>query len=169
MPILAWTCAHGDSPSVSIPCAATVAIAPDDDSVDTNQIIVSGTGTISSFGPCSTPITKRVAFSPGVTLKHGPNMVLLTGNADRVLSLPGVGTYMTAGGTGIWTEINFAFTGYIDPLGDQVATLEQQVAALQSEVATLQSQVAAHTTTLALHADWINYIANAGPRPPTDP
>lgn len=168
MPILAWTCAHGDSPSVSIPCAATVAIAPDDDSVDTNRVIITGTGTISSFGPCSTPITKQVYLGANVTLVNSADLMLLSG-ANRTTSAPSVGTYSTDGGTGIWREESFVVAGATESTEAQIAALQAEITTLQSQTASLQSQINAHTTTLALHADWINYIANEGARPPTNP
>jgi len=51
MSTVPWACAAGDAPPVTLPCAATVAIAPPDDSVDTNNVVITGTGTIYSFGP----------------------------------------------------------------------------------------------------------------------
>ena len=51
MSTVPWACAAGDAPPVTLSCAATVAIAPPDDSVDTNNVVITGTGTIYSFGP----------------------------------------------------------------------------------------------------------------------
>lgn len=53
MSVVPWDCAAGDPAPVTLPCAATVALAPDDDSVDTNKVIITGNGTISSFGPAA--------------------------------------------------------------------------------------------------------------------
>jgi hypothetical protein len=167
LPILSWTCAHGDAPAVTIPCAATVAIAPDDNSVDTNQVIVSGTGTITSFGSCSTPITKRVYYGAGVTLINSASLVLLAG-ANRTTSAPSIGTYSTAG-DGVWREELFSVAGAVESLEAEIAALQAEITALQSRVATLETEVAANTAKLANHTDWLNYIVNEGLRPPTGP
>jgi len=46
-----WDCAQGDAAPKTLPCAATVNLAPPDDTVDTNSVIIAGNGTITSFGP----------------------------------------------------------------------------------------------------------------------
>ena len=129
MPILAWDCAHGDAPTVPLPCASVVAIAPDDDSVDSNDVGIIGSGTITSFGPCSASITKNVHFPTGVTIVNGPNLLTLTGS-NRTTTHPSVGTYQCAGDD-VWREINFN--------ASSVGLLENRVAALEHEVAELRA------------------------------
>ena len=60
MSIVPWDCALGDAPAVSLPCAPTVALAPPDGSVDTNIVIITGSGTITSFGP--SPLARPYPF-----------------------------------------------------------------------------------------------------------
>jgi hypothetical protein len=124
MPIVAWQCAQGDAPSVTLPCAATVALAPPDNSVDTNKIIISGSGTITSFGPPPGPqindptappvavgITKQVTFEPTSTsspivLTNSPPTLVLIGNASRTIVAKSIGTYC-CDAVGNWTEESF--------------------------------------------------------------
>ena len=140
-----------------MPLAATTAISPADDSVDANNVIITGTGTISSFGACPYPITKQLVFEGGVTLVHSPQMVLLTGGADRVTPGRSVGTYQTLG-NGVWVEVVFSTLETVDPLLGTVNSLQSQVATLQSQVATLQSQVATNANNIAINAN--NIAAN---------
>jgi hypothetical protein len=133
--------AFGDAPSKTLPAAATVAIAPADDSVDTNRIIITGSGTINSFGIAyggqtraqylNDPddvaatddvitVTKRVEFRPDagqvITLHHDPLNVSLLGGADRVIKTKSFGEYQSDT-TGYWCEISFA-QGDLLPNGD---------------------------------------------------
>jgi hypothetical protein len=50
LPILQSRGAHGEAPAVSLECAETLAIAPLDDSIDSNLVRIEGGGTIASFG-----------------------------------------------------------------------------------------------------------------------
>ncbi|WP_028164112.1 hypothetical protein [Bradyrhizobium elkanii] len=108
MPILQWRCAHGEAPAVTLPCAATVAIAPHDDSVDSNVVLITGKGTIESFGD-GPHIIKRVLFEPGITLKHSAQLQLLS-CTDREISTAAVGWY-ACDGAGHWHEVHFSATG----------------------------------------------------------
>lgn len=91
MPIIPWRCASGDAPPVTLVAAATVPIAPPDDSVDTNEVRIRGTGTISSLGtgPSGVLVTKRVLFtatSKSLTLVHSPPRLMLLGDFDHVIA-----------------------------------------------------------------------------------
>lgn len=108
MPILRWRCAHGEAPVVTLACKATVAIAPHDDSVDTNLVRISGPGTISSFGE-GPPIIKRVLFDPGIVLRHSAKLQLLS-CFDRSISVPSIGLY-ACDGSDRWNEVHFTETG----------------------------------------------------------
>jgi hypothetical protein len=136
--------AFGDSPVVSLPAAATVIIAPGDtwdptnpdydpsdvgiigsgtgsNSVDTNRVIITGSGTISSFGQANGGqpddrgniliITKRIDFKPAsgqtITLTHNAPALNLLGKANRVISAESFGTYQSDT-SGNWQEIAFS-------------------------------------------------------------
>jgi len=118
-----FTCALGDSPAVSLPCAATVNISPGDDSVDTNRVIITGSGTINSFGTCQggavgfenekTSVTKYVTFLPDagqiITLHHDPTAICLLGKADRAMSAKCFGIYQSDPVyQNYWQEIGFS-------------------------------------------------------------
>jgi len=119
MPIAPFHCAMGDSPEVALPCAATVNISPGDDSVDTNRVRITGTGTISSFGvACDgvqgelgepATVTKRIAFvptAPGITLQHNPPGLSLLGAVNRTITANAFGTYQSDV-NGNWTETDY--------------------------------------------------------------
>lgn len=127
MPILQWRCAHGEAPAVALECAETLAIAPHDDSVDSNLVRIEGTGTIVSFGD-GPIIVKRVLFDPGITLKHSARLQLLT-CADREISTPAIGLYACNGG-GIWNEIHFTATGAAE-VTRRLHAIEQRLAKLE--------------------------------------
>ena len=124
--------AVGDAPSVSLPAAATVNIAPPDDSVDSNRVIITCSGTISSFGvavgaltrfqydpdpedvACTDDIitvTKSVEFIPDagqtITLKHNPPYLNLLGGVDRVIKSHSFGEYQSDT-QGWWWETAFS-------------------------------------------------------------
>ena len=127
MSIMPWQCAQGDAPSMILPCASTVALAPPDDSIDTNKIIITGNGTISSFGPPPGPqlidpsvdppeivsvgVTKQVTFQPSggnIILQNGAALTLL-GNATRTVANKSIGVY-ACDTLGNWTEQSFQDT-----------------------------------------------------------
>ncbi|SIO49784.1 hypothetical protein SAMN05443247_06546 [Bradyrhizobium erythrophlei] len=109
LPILRWRCAHGEAPAVSLACASTVEIAPHDDSVDSNLVIIEGLGTIEWFGE-GPPVIKRVLFQAGITLKHNPPQLSLLSCRDRYITTPAIGLY-ASGGDGCWSEVHFTETG----------------------------------------------------------
>ena len=130
MPILQWRCAHGEAPAVTLACARCVAIAPLDDTVDTNAVRIKGEGAIESFGE-GPPIVKRVMFAAGITLIHNPpRLELLTGR-NRVITSPAVGLYACAGGDA-WYEVHFTMTGAHE-LSRRLDELEQRLAALEAQ------------------------------------
>ena len=112
MPILQWRCAHGEAPAVALACARTVEIAPLDDSVDSNVVIIKGGGTIEWFGEAP-PILKRVLFQAGITLKHNPPRLSLLCCMDRYITTPAIGLYASSG-DGSWSEVHFTETGVRD-------------------------------------------------------
>jgi hypothetical protein len=108
MPILQWRCAHGEAPAVKLACAATVELAPIDESVDSNVVHITGKGSIRSFGK-GPPVIKRVLFEPGITLEHSAELQLLCCRA-RNISTPAIGLY-ASDGFGHWSEVHFTETG----------------------------------------------------------
>ena len=132
-----------DSPIVTLPAGPTVDIAPGDvvtnpdappeetigiigsgwgtNAVDTNRVIVNGSGTINSFGLANggqrdefgnvVVITKRVEFQPDagqtITLHHNPPTLVLLGNADHAITTKSFGEYQSDT-SGNWTEIGLA-------------------------------------------------------------
>jgi hypothetical protein len=109
LPILQWRCAHGEAAAVTLACARTVEIAPLDDSVDTNLVLIEGTGTIEWFGEAR-PVIKRVLFQAGVTLKHNPPRLSLLSCMDRIITTPAIGLYASLGDSH-WSEVHFTETG----------------------------------------------------------
>jgi hypothetical protein len=109
MPIVPWQCALGDAPPATLAVAATVAIAPPDDSVDTNKIVITGTGSISSFGTTAPLVTKDITFVPSggaITLVNSAQLVLL-GGANRNITTQCFSRF-ACDGAGHWQEISFA-------------------------------------------------------------
>jgi hypothetical protein len=123
MPFLPLTCAVGHGADLTLPAAATVAIAPNDNSVDANRITITGSGTISSFGVVGKEIafnpadsvgqiyvTKQLTFAPAsgqtITLHHNPPALTLMGGVDRVISAKSIGSY-TSDINGNWVEEGF--------------------------------------------------------------
>jgi hypothetical protein len=99
-----------------LPVAATVAIAPPDDSVDTNRIVVAGNGTVSSLGPgpidpdsgLAWEITKQVTWVPTsptlpIVLQHNPPYLNLLGAVSRTIETVWIGHYH-CDTNGHWTE-----------------------------------------------------------------
>jgi hypothetical protein len=120
----------GDSPAVSLPAAATVNIAPPDvldadgdpqsNPVDTNRVIITGSGTINSFGQAcggavgeqgeKCTVTKKLTFQPTsgqtITLHHNPPTLTLLGGIDRNITVECFGEYQSDP-SGNWQETQF--------------------------------------------------------------
>jgi hypothetical protein len=139
MSTVPWSCATGDAPPVTLPCAATVAIAPADDSVDTNKVIITGTGTINSLGPSplgttdfqidadgnpvldingdpipvQVPIgcTKQITFTPsgGSIILTNSATLALLGNVSRTVTNKSIGIY-ACDASNNWSEQSFTDT-----------------------------------------------------------
>jgi hypothetical protein len=110
MSIVPFNCAIGDANSVTLPVTGTVPVAPPDDSVDTNHVIIAGNGTVSSFGqgPAGIPITKDVWLHPSsgnITLVHSSTLQLL-GLANHITANPTYGQYYWDG-ISIWRELSY--------------------------------------------------------------
>jgi hypothetical protein len=124
-------CAHGDAASVTLQCADVVALAPLDDSVDTNFVHIEGMGTITSFGE-GPRITKRVLFLPTdgatITLVNSPALVLLAGK-QRIIRGTAHGEYI-CDGEGRWIESYFAETGVL-AVEHRIDELERRMAELE--------------------------------------
>ena len=132
MPILQWRCAHGDALPVTLTCAETVAIAPHNDSVDSNIVRIAGCGIIEWFGD-GPPITKRVIFGPGIVLVHNPPRLELLTDADRSIAALSVGTY-SCDGAGNWREVHFTSTGAAE-LSRRLDLLEERLARVERMLA----------------------------------
>ena len=131
MPILRWRCAHGEAPAVTLACPhnGRLAIAPLDDSVDSNAIRIKGEGRIEAFGE-GPPVVKRVMFAAGVTLVHNPPRLELLTERDRIITSPAVGLYACAGGDA-WYEVHFTMTGDREP-SRRIAELERRLAEIEA-------------------------------------
>jgi hypothetical protein len=124
MPILEWRCAHGEAPAVTLACARTIELAPRDDSVDSNVVLIEGAGTIEWFGD-GPPVIKRVLFPPGITLRHNPPQLQLLTCLDRRINTPAVGLY-ASDGEGHWSEVHFTATGAAE-LSRRLDRIEQRL------------------------------------------
>lgn len=127
MPILQWRCAHGEAPAVTLACARTVALAPPDDSVNSNLVHITGHGSIASFGE-GPPIIKRVMFDAGITLEHGPKLQLLC-CMNRTINVPAIGLY-ASDGSGHWNEVHFTETGARE-ISRRLDRIEQRLAEIE--------------------------------------
>lgn len=126
MSITVLNCAIGDAPWVTLPISSTdntvsvtIGIAPLDDRVDSNNIIINwGTllaptrSSINSFGP-GPLVTKRIIFQAStiqpITLVHNPPILNLIGLATRVMTTECIADYI-CDGNGNWTEQWFTDT-----------------------------------------------------------
>jgi hypothetical protein len=116
MGFVAWDCAAGDAPAVALPIANTVAIAPPDDSVDTNRVTVTGNGYIYSLGPGPVDdegnpwyCTKQITFTPTsssqpIVLVQSTTLQML-GGASRTISVPSICRFHWNGAA--WVEENY--------------------------------------------------------------
>jgi hypothetical protein len=131
LPILQWRCAHGEAPAVTLTCARTVALSPPDESVDSNVVLIKGSGTIEWFGEAP-PVIKRVLFQAGITLKHNPPQLSLLCCRDRYITTPAIGLY-ASGGDGGWSEVHFTETGVrelsrrIDAILERIEDIERRL------------------------------------------
>lgn len=128
-----WQTAHGDAEPAYLQCADTVALSPADDSVDTNDIIIEGAGTITSFGESSHRVIKRVQFVPlvkaasaSITLVNSSHLNLL-GKKNRSIGGVSYGMYL-CNGADHWNEVYFVEQGQalISELEDRLKALEEQ-------------------------------------------
>jgi hypothetical protein len=130
-----WETAHGDAEPAFLPCADTVALSPGDDSVDTNDIIIEGAGTITSFGDSPHRVIKRVKFVPLVVRGQGAAITLvnsthlnLLGKKNRSIGDVSYGMYLSDGNNH-WFEVYFTAQGQA-----LVSELEQRLIALEDKV-----------------------------------
>ena len=120
MSIVPFQCAVGDSQPITIQVGSTVALAPPDDSVDTNDVILSGHGTINSFGvgQMGVPVTKRVWIQPvggSITIVSSPSLLLL-GNVNHTTSNQSIAEYHWDG-VSKWIEQSFQDATVYSPGG----------------------------------------------------
>jgi hypothetical protein len=136
MPIVPWQCALGDAPAVTFPAATTVAIAPPDDSVDSNKIVITGTGAISSFGASAPLVTKDITFVPSggaITLINSAQLSLLGGT--RIINGQSFGRY-ASDGAGHWQEIGYFAVASVGAAATTVyATVGSQTITIPSTTA----------------------------------
>jgi hypothetical protein len=149
MPFAAWNCAHGEAAPVWLPVAEVVPLAPMDDSVDTNMVVIEGAGSILSFGDCQRHIMVRVMFTPLVMAGYVPpgggggqatirlvnslQLNLLSGQ-QRSISNVSYGMYL-CDGDNKWNEVYFVQQG-----AAMVTQLEDRLAALETRLATLEAK-----------------------------
>jgi len=128
MTVVPWNCALGDSEPAPFAVAATVDLS----TVDTNNIVITGVGSISSFGDVTQLITKRIKFVPPsggsttITLVNSSVLNLL-GKHDRTIAETGWGLYICDGTR--WIEFYFTLEGTT-----AFADLEQRVRALEEKL-----------------------------------
>ena len=102
----------GEAAPITLPCADVVALAPMDDSVDSNAVIIEGAGEITSFGDSQRYVLKRVKFVPlGGTIKlfNGPQLNLLSGQQRSIKNIS-FGMYV-CNGANSWDEVYFVERG----------------------------------------------------------
>jgi len=144
VPILQWRCAHGEAAPVTLACARRVAIAPLDDSVDSNAVRIKGEGVIESFGE-GPPVVKRVMFPAGVTLVHNPPQLELLTGADRRIIAPAIGLYACVGGNA-WYEVHFTMTGR-DEVSRRIDEIERRLTDIECAIGELDEALRARGAT----------------------
>jgi hypothetical protein len=133
-----WQTAHGEAQPAWLSVADTVAIAPMDDSVDTNTVVIEGAGTITSFGDCQNVVRKHVKFVPlvmrdgeraaaTILLVNSPHLNLLSGQ-QRSISKEAFGDYQCDGDNN-WTEVSFSQKGtaLAGELEERIVALEEKM------------------------------------------
>ena len=106
MPIIPWSCSHGDAEWVTIPCSSMIELG----AADSNRVIVTGEGVILSLGPppiCEdqgVPCTKVIFFGPSgaIVLVPSDHLALL-GEGERVIRGRCFSTF-SCDSHGHWTE-----------------------------------------------------------------
>ena len=133
-----WHTAHGEAAPSFLTVADIVPLSPADNSVDTNDVIIEGAGTITSFGDSPHKVIKRVKFVPLVLRAPGGsgasitliNSVILNllGRKDRTISDVSYGMYL-CDGSDHWSEVYFAQQGsaLVSELEDRLAALEAKL------------------------------------------
>lgn len=151
MAFTAWNTAHGEAAPVYLQCAAEVPLSPADDSVDTNTVVIEGTGAILSFGDCPYIVLKRVKFQPlvlagrapggggggaSITLENSARLNLLSGQR-RSINDEAYGMYFCPGDNN-WNEVYFVQKGAVSAsvLEDRIANLESRLSVLEGKVST---------------------------------
>jgi len=134
-----WNTAHGEAAAAWLSVAPVVPLAPMDDSVDTNTVVIEGAGTIVSFGDCQNIVLKRVKFVPlvraaatTIILQNSARLNLLSGQ-QRSISKVSYGMYMCDGDDN-WSEFYFVQQGMA-----LVSDLEQRLQVLEDKVFGSQS------------------------------
>lgn len=146
MAFTSWNTAHGEAAPAYLQAASEVPLSPADDSVDTNTVVIEGTGIILSFGDCPYIVLKRVKFVPLVlagrappagggaviTLENSIRINLLTGQR-RSINDEAYGMYFCNGDNN-WNEVYFVQKGTFTPavLEERLADLERRVKQLES-------------------------------------
>ena len=110
-----WACSIGDSPPVTLNVASTVSLAIQ----SSNRVIISGTGTIASFGLSGVnPITGaklsmtfRVTFQPtggNIVLTTSANLQVL-GPSNRTITHTSAGVWV-CNQSDVWSEHSYVDT-----------------------------------------------------------
>lgn len=129
-------------------------LAPPDDSVDTNAIIIEGFGEIDNFGfgPGGF-IRKRIVFRPSfptqqapggggpkptITVRHNPPWLITTTGHNRVITAEAYAEYV-CNDQGNWFELYHTSTGAM-AFENRINTLEERIAALEEMLADARSR-----------------------------
>jgi len=133
-----WNTAHGEAAPSFLTVADTVPLSPADNTVDTNDVIIEGAGTITSFGDSPHKVIKRVKFVPLVLRAPGgggasitlinSGILNLLGKKNRTISDVSYGMYL-CDGSDHWSEVYFAQQGsaLVSELEDRLAALEAKL------------------------------------------
>jgi hypothetical protein len=147
-----WNCARGEAAPVILRCQPTTALAPMDDSVDTNTVVIEGAGTILSFGDCQHYVMKWVKFVPlvlagmapggggggaSIQLINSPQLNLLSGQ-QRSINQVSYGQYQ-CDGSNRWNEVYFVQMGTATALAADVEVMENRLVELERRLRQLES------------------------------
>jgi hypothetical protein len=147
--IIPWACAHGEAEWVSFACEAMVPLA----AADSNRVIVTGRGTILSFGPSpaspagdSIACTKIVFFDPTkndeIIITPSAHVALL-GSGQRVIRGKSFATF-SCDSKDHWTENSFQSLSWgpddLDELIQVVFELASGSPAMRQQLANLMKR-----------------------------
>jgi len=131
--------ALNEAPAVTLSSAATVAIG----AAASNNIIITGTTTITAFDTIADGATRRVVFSNTLTLTHNAVSLILPGGANITTGVGDAATFLSIGSG------NWRCTAYLRANGTSIFT--------NSKIQPITASVASNALTLTLNPTVLDF------------